>query len=252
MTFPIVSEIRIRDFDTPENRIIAEAARLALTYVNVTNNNSDIASTKYWITRFKSTYNINHDLEEVNRNLRRGKYAGARGYYVKTLTLAKMILGHSGFGQGNVEEIYGDTILINSANLFEEYVRTVIANKYHTKGFSVRKGGQPPEFLYIDGSFKLTPDICILRGTQYVLIGDAKYKIPDAKDHYQMQCYIRAYGLDTGVMFSPNFLGKEPIILLRTTHDGLKIWEIQLPLADLDSTEKTLEELHDLVKFVPS
>jgi 5-methylcytosine-specific restriction enzyme subunit McrC len=249
--FPVATVVAVRDFDTAEHRILAEAAKYALSYVNIntSNKNPHIVSARYWIKRFSGSLRLIQDLAEVNCNLRKSKYAGVRGYYVRTLTLAKVILGQSGFTQGKAEEIYGDVILINSATLFEEYIRNIIAEKYHPQGFSVRKGGNPTEFLYVDGSYKLTPDIAIFKGVNQVLVGDAKYKIPDAKDHYQILSYMRSYGLTTGVLFAPSFSEKEEVISERKTQQGEKVIEMYLPLSNLDTTETLLGQLHEYVHF---
>ena len=247
--FPIATVVSVRDFDTAEHRILAEAAKYALSYVDSSNKNPHIVSAKYWIKRFSGSLRLMQDLAEVNRNLRKSKYAGVRGYYVRTLTLAKVILGQSGFTQGKAEEIYGDAILINSATLFEEFIRNIIAEKYHPKGFSVRKGGNPTEFLYVDGSYKLTPDIAIFKGVNQVLVGDAKYKVPDAKDHYQILSYMRSYGLTTGVLFAPSFSEIERVISERKTQQGEKVIEIYLPLSNLDATETLLGQLHEYAHF---
>jgi len=130
---PIVAEIRYRDFDTPENRLLAAAAHQALQYVGEVT--PDTAAAKYWIARFESNRSLSRDIATVNQCLRTGKYAGTRGYYIGALALATLILGQAGFAQGDIEEIYGDSVLVNSATLFEEYVRTILAQSYSCSHF---------------------------------------------------------------------------------------------------------------------
>lgn len=245
--FPVATLVSIREFDTPEHRILAEAAKRALSYIKISEITPHIASAQYWVKRFSGSRSLSQDLAEVNRKLRKSRYTGVRGYYVKTLALAKIILGESGFTQGDAEEIYGDSVLINSATLFEEYIRGVIELRYHPRGFSVRKGGHPSEFLYVDGTYRLIPDICIFKGSSQVLIGDAKYKLPDAKDHYQILSYMRSYGLSTGVIFAPNFSENHPVVSEKKTLRGERVFEIYLPLSDLDTTEKFLGQLQEYV-----
>lgn len=248
-SFPVATLISIREFDTPEHRVLAEAAKRALNFIKSSEVTPHVESAQYWIKRFSGSRYLAQDLAEVNRNLRKTRYVGARGYYVKTLALAKIILGESGFTQGNSVEIYGDAVLINSATLFEEYIRGVIEQRYHPQGFSVRKGGHPSEFLYVDGTYKLIPDITIFKDSTQVLLGDAKYKSPDAQDHYQLLSYMRSYGLSTGVIFAPNFSESKPVILEKKTLRGERVVEMHLPLLDLDATEEFLGKIQEYAHF---
>lgn len=88
-----------------------------------------------------------------------------------------------------------------------------------------------------------------MHGTQPVFVGDAKYKKPDASDHYQLHAYMRAYGVSVGALISPDFAKPNTDVLSRFTHDGLKTIEIYLPLSNLDKAEESLARLHEVVGF---
>jgi 5-methylcytosine-specific restriction enzyme subunit McrC len=240
---PVVSTVKVRSYDTAENRLLAAAAARARKHLD-----QPEWAIEWWVERFGNNRELSSDLTEVNGRLRSGYYRGSRGYYIRTLTLAKIILGQSGVMQGSFDEILGDSVLLNTATLFEDYVRRIIAQSYQEKGFIVRKGGSPAEFLYSDGSYQVSPDICIFNRVGCVMIADAKYKQPDAGDHYQMQSYIRVYGLKTGTIIYPAFEG-EGVIKRRTTPDGLEVIEVGIPLSDLDATQRMLATLNEVVHF---
>jgi 5-methylcytosine-specific restriction endonuclease McrBC regulatory subunit McrC len=72
---------------------------------------------------------------------------------------------------------------------------------------------------------------------------DAKYKVPTAADHYQMQTYLKRFGLRTGILLCPNFEGERVEERVFQTPDDTSIREVYLPMEDLDITEDFLGTL---------
>ena len=247
---PVVSKMNIRDYSTPENRILAAAADVGLGYLGY----ETLKSHSPWVTsfssRFRSPKTVLDDLAIVNANLSKRRFSGSRGYYVKALTLAKLLLGQNGLAQGSSVDVFADSILLNTATLFEQYVRSIVSSRYSPEGVIVRKGSTPQKFLYTDNSYGLNPDITLARGTRFLSVGDAKYKFPDAGDQYQLAAYMAAHDVLYGFLLSPDFEGSVPKVVSRVTMNGKKVIEIALPLSDLEATEKMLTNLHTVVPFL--
>ena len=141
-------------------------------------------------------------------------------------------------------------MVVNTATLFEKYVRGRLAQRYSREGLVVRKGGTPEEFLYVDGTYGLYPDITIARGATYATVGDAKYKAPDAGDHYQLSTYMQAFGVEHGFLLCPVYSKDIVAVVPKVTYDRRKMFEVYLPLVDLDAAEKILNHLHEVVPFL--
>ena len=141
-----------------------------------------------WLSRFPRSRNLIADLDYVGHGFALMQYGGARDYYRSALMLALVILGNSGLGFGEGSIIQGDSVLLNTADVFERYLRNVIARAHAELGYVVSKGGVRTMSLYTDGSRDVIPDIVVSRGGSVRLIADAKYKQPDSSDHYPDVC----------------------------------------------------------------
>ncbi len=238
---PIVFDTWEREYDTAENRVLGKAASVIIGQLRQISDSDLIKAAEFWSNRFSRGFSI-EDLFEVNRRLLRHQFGGSRGYYVKALGLAKIILGEAGISSDTGSSIEADGLLINSANLFEQYLRKLLIDSYKGQGVLVTKGGGiSNRSLYLDGSFELEPDFVFQRDSKFLHIADAKYKRPDSKDHYQMVCYLSRYGVRSGVLFHPELDPANDIEpRKRSTSDGLMVWEVPLPLQDLDSTQSIL------------
>jgi hypothetical protein len=234
---PVVFTEMVREYNTPEHRVIASAAIVAAQYVNEP---FDLLS---WASSYLSRSTILDDISVVENRLRRHYYSNSRGYYYNILTLSRILLSQAGLTCGISEDLAGDAILVNSASLYENYLRAILSTNYEREGYIIRKGFMPTEHLYIDCSFELLPDICIYNRNSCILCGDAKYRIPDSKDHYQLRCYSLASNLKSATLFYPAKKTTDKIVA-RKTKDGCTIFEFPVFLSDLDYTEQLLANLH--------
>ena len=240
---PVVSLIKEKIRDIPENRLLTEALIRAWPFL------SSQAQMKYegihhlWLKRFPRSKKIFYDLFMIEHTFAVDGYGGSRDYYRRALMLAKIILGTSGIGFGSISDISGDAILLNAADVFEKYIRSVICEAYVKKGYIVTKGGVGLQSLYTDGSFQLVPDIVISRNGVTVLIADAKYKNPAAGDHYQMNAYLAAHKLQRGLLVAPQYTGNSIKFKEFSTPNKVVVREVYLPMNDLDATEKHLASL---------
>ncbi len=242
---PVAYLVREKTLDIAENRVITEAVMRAWIMLNELDREMFAPVYERWIARFRRSYDVQLDLWHVERGFAERRYGGARGYYLKTLMLAQIILGSSGLGFSEAAMVEGDAILLNTAAIFEKYVRNVISEKYSDSGYVVTKGGSDISSLYIDGSFEIDPDIVISRDRKILLIADAKYKLPTADDHYQLIAYLQVTGVRSGLLLAPLYDGHEVKIREYATANRAIVREIYLPMMNLPEAEAFLGTLID-------
>lgn len=240
---PVVSFYKVRSSDIPENRILTEA--LIKSYMNLNEEVKVIYEAVYkkWINKFNRSPSIRADLLSIEKTFSTHDYGGSRGYYRKALMLAKIILGSNGLSFEGGEIVSSDALLLNSADVYESYIRNVISDAYSDKGMLVKKGGIGKNHLYTNGSFELVPDVYIERNGLPLLIVDAKYKKPSSNDHYQMIVYLTVHGLKSGILLSPNMISDVVEVKEFKSNNGMIVREIYIPLSDLKTTEFFLANL---------
>ena len=237
---PIVFWHRERTYDIPENRVLTEAILQAFPLLSEQDRDSFAPIYNQWLSRFPRSGNIMADLEWIGCRFAHMQYGGARDYYRKALMLAQVVLGNFGIGFGGTSVVEGDPVLLNTANVYERYLRNVIARAHSESGYVVSKGGTRIISLYTDGSRETIPDIVVSHSDSVRLIADAKYKKPDSSDHYQMYTYLHVMGVETGLLLAPLFDGDEVVSRKFTSVDGKTVWEIYLPMSNLTATEDFL------------
>lgn len=237
---PVVCYVKERTEDIPENRVITEAAVRAWPILNEASQGELGSVHNRWIRYFSRSEDLGADMETVEQGFARGKYGGPRDYYRKALMLAQTVLGSNGIGFSDAATIEGDAVLLNTADIFEKYLRNVVSDAYTDAGYVVTKGGVGITSLYTDGSFELQPDIVISRDGRNLLIADAKYKVPDAGDHYQMVTYLSAIGVSRGLLLSPLFDGDDIEVREYATANMTVVREVYLPMTNLKHTEAFL------------
>jgi len=240
---PIVSVVNEVTLNSPENCIITEALMRAWGMIK-----EDIRikfQTVYdiWARTFTRSADIYNDIETVTKRLASQKYGGPRDYYRKALMLSQIILGIYGIGIKDTAVIQGDAVLLNTAEVFEKYLRATISRSYSNRGYIVTKGCICTSSLYTDGSYELNPDIVISKGGKTLLIVDAKYKKPTAGDHYQINTYLSVNQVKRGILLAPRFEGNDILIREYCTHEKNVIREVYLPMNSLDITESFLDSV---------
>lgn len=237
---PIVFWHRERTYDIPENRVLTEAVLRAFPLLSEQDRDYFAPIYNRWRSRFPRSGNLMADLEWIGRRFALMQYGGARDYYRKALMLAQVVLGNSGIGFGGASVVEGDSVLLNTANVYERYLLNVIARAHSDSGYVVSKGDARIISLYTDGSREIIPDIVVSHSGSVRLIADAKYKKPDSSDHYQMYTYLHVMGVEAGLLLAPLFDGDEVVSHEFTSTDGKAVWEIYLPMSNLTATEDFL------------
>lgn len=240
---PVEYASRERTTDIAENRVISEALARAQYSLLPDDREKFRPIFIKWQRNFGRSNAIQADISIVERGFSSSKYGGPRGYYHRALMLSQIILGSFGIGLGSSSEIEGDAVLLNTADVFEKYLRATIATHYADQGFVVTKGGGAMRSLYTDGSYEVDPDIVIQREGKTVLIADAKYKIPTSADHYQMNAYLSVFGTNKGVLLSPAMRSGQIIAKAYSTGRGCFVHEAFLPMDNHTATEEFLSTI---------
>lgn len=240
---PVRYSVRQRTVDIAENRILTEAAIRSWHYLPSSDRARFHAVFNKWCSRIPRSTDLPGDLLAIQRGFASRRFGGPRDYYRRALMLALIVLGSDGVGFEGSRNVEGDALLINTADIFEKYLRNVISAANSEKGYVVTKGGLGTRSLYTNGAFDLEPDIVVSRDASVLLILDAKYKKPSADDHYQMLAYLSAFGIARGVFLAPSFSSNEVEVVEYTTPDRYVVREVYLPMSDLAATEEFLAEV---------
>lgn len=242
---PVVTRMRTRSHDTSENRVILHALKMAASLLRSPERREALETQDRWERRVCHERMRLDDILLTRQRIARSWYAGPRGYYSPAVTLALVLLGSLGMTLSKEATLEGEAFLLDSADVFEEYVRRVIADHYGRVGCIVSKGGSVSRTLYQDGSFGIAPDVVIERQATILLVGDAKYKEPTSDDHYQMLSYLMTMGADLGVLLTPNGRGGRPQLSCHKTYERFTTIVADLPVNDLDATEDFLADVVD-------
>ena len=240
---PVTFWVRERTYDIPENRVLTEALVRAQPLLSAPDRDSLGHVCERWLSRFPRSQNLIADLEYVSHGFAVRQYGGPRDYYRKALMLAEVVLGDSGLGLGEGIAVEGDAVLLNTADIFEKYLRSVIAGAHGESGYVVSHGREWTISLYSDGSYQMVPDIVVSRGGSVEFIADAKYKVPDSADHYQMYAYLHVMGVEVGLLLTPALDTDEVAAHRYSAVDGKTVWEVYLPMSSLPATEAFLGRL---------
>lgn len=245
---PVVTTLRRKTNDSPENRVIAVALARSVSLLAPQDRPQGLEVIARWKRRVDATELTDRDLETVEERVAARWYGGPRAYYEPAVTLALVTLGTLGLSAAADPTVHGDALLMNSADVFERYVRRVIRDHYSDRGFIVTKGGSVSRSLYQDGSFEIDPDVVIERRGRIELIADAKYKRPTSNDHYQMQAYLGTSETQLGALLTPNGINGEPQVHRYVTPSGLATCVVDLPVDQPARTEAFLAELLNHVR----
>lgn len=243
---PVVSRVKSRITDIPENRLLVSALLAAWPMLSADDRLLYGHTKEYWLKRFPKSPRLADDLEIVGQKFSANKYGGARDYYSKALMYAKVILSQHGLGFDKSASYEGNALLINTADIFEKYIRNTINNHYSKYGYVVSKGGIGDRTLYTDGSYSLIPDVLVAKNNDIVLLADAKYKNPTANDHYQMAAYLMGYGKKQGILLAPSFTSDSVTVREYVTPNKVIVREIYIPLHAIEVADEMLSKIVDL------
>lgn len=241
---PVVSMVKKRTFNTPENRLVAVALVVAEALVPENRRKDVLQLRRRWPCITPSIEKIIEDLDAVERGMLQNIYRGVRDYYKELMGLSLVVLNIGGLGHSSNQFLRGRTFLVNTASVFETFVLRAVQSALSGREVVVTKGGTEFRSLYLDGTFQMEPDVVIEKFGKCVGIIDAKYKFPTSGDHYQMMSYIDNFGVNAGALFRPTYSGEVSGTERLRSVSGKEVAVIKLDLTNLD------DALNDIRKYV--
>ncbi|MCC5661767.1 McrC family protein [Nostoc sp. XA010] len=196
-----------QSFNTTENRLLAYCLRYILDLPLKFIPTKEIAKRLIYFSPLDKKGTIeSSDIFEVRRALEHGKIPTQRLYYIPALNLALAILEGAGITIREREEIIFKPMIVNTADMFEKYIRNTFHSALNSTGVSVFDGRSlPAKEFYSGGSktIRLKPDIIFISGGREILILDVKYKTEvKESDHYQMWAYLEGFDLLCSIIVS--------------------------------------------------
>ena len=169
--------------------------------------------------------------------------------YSQLIWLAFLIVSRRGLLIDSVGKVNFDTFVVNLADIFEDYVRNIISDHFYLKndGFSVRDGNKDQVALFRnENSYKVKPDIYVLRNREPLAVIDAKYKpLIKAADRYEVISFCEALQVKRAIIVSPRIDGTRNELLGRTP-GGIEFWHSRISLG----SENMAEEERDFLECV--
>lgn len=142
-----------------------------------------------------------------------------------------------------------DTFVVNTADVFEDYVRILIsdASEQLVQGSKAKNGNVDQVNLFVEGDrHKVKPDIYLRRGAVNLAVLDAKYK-PQlrASDRYEVLAFCEALATKKAVLISPSD-GYVAPLLLGKTPGAVEMWIVKINLASSDMIQNERQFISDL------
>lgn len=242
---PVVSKVKQRTFDTPENRLTS----LALVAVEGLLDSGQVEELRFvrrrWPCPPPTMRQVLQDIDVVQRRTLTNHYRGVRSYYRELIGLAQVVLGLSGLGFGSELFLSDRSYLVNTARVFEAFVLRAVQDAFSGLDVVVTKGGSDFRSLYVDGSFELVPDVVVERAGRCVMVMDAKYKTPTSGDHYQMMSYIENFGVKCGALIKPALANEVHGVEKFKSLTGRMVSVVRLDLTDI---QEAVSEIQDFVR----
>jgi 5-methylcytosine-specific restriction endonuclease McrBC regulatory subunit McrC len=239
--FPVHTSIRETTPLNLENRLLSTASAALLKVKAIDKPHRNIAIR--WARLAERNYITSRELAQISVGIKNHRYTGSRSYYVSGLVMAKLILSQTGLSLESHDNVDSESVITNFSDLFEKYIRVVVAKALTPCGFVVEKREHNLPTLFTDRTCELKPDILISKNGQTKLIIDVKYKPKNfiaSSDYYQMNTYLENFDISKGMLVLPNHSQSEFSLTQRQTLHGRQIFELRLPLSDWDTCEKTL------------
>lgn len=165
--------------------------------------------------------------------------------YGRLLWLSFTLVMRRGLAVESTGGIQFDTFVVNLAETFEEYIRTIVRNGLNGHGIRVRNGNIDPLPLFRNQREPLVkPDIYLEIGRRCIAIIDAKYKPAiKASDRYEVLAFCEAAQVKRAIVVSPHTTGQSSSMLGRTP-GGIEFWGLKFDLAapNLEQEEREFLE----------
>ena len=202
---PFIGKIAYSQREFSSDNYLTELIRHTIEYIKRKPYGNKILSQVQDEVRLVIDITTSYELYDRQRVIEKNKkFLVHHAYYHEYLALQKLclqILQHQKHKIGSgVSEIYG--ILFDGAWLWEEYINSLICQKFH---HPMNKGGKEPQRLFDGNNGLIYPDF-ISKDQENRVIADAKYKPFDNignRDYLQVLAYMFRFDAKTGYYLYP-------------------------------------------------
>jgi hypothetical protein len=146
-----------------------------------------------------------------------------------------------------------DSIIVDISAVFENYVRTVIAESAADHGLIVRDGNRLPRPFFVSGeaAYQVKPDIFIEKAGQVTAVFDVKYKPKvTEQDRYELLSFMEATGAQHAAFICPQTAEGDTSRFLGTTPGGKSMGIIRVDLAAAAMTAEEAKMVASILKVV--
>lgn len=186
------------------------------------------------------------ELRDVENALEYGRFPAGRYYYLPALNLALLIFRGAGLSLGDDQDVVFKPILIDTANMFENYIRIICQDAVKSGDAHAENGRHRPLEFYKSETKNITvqPDIVVRKGGRTLFVADVKYKFePTAQDHYQMWAYMEAYGVKLGGFISVSDDPRKSNLPLWYKRDDYSVFDFHFDCRNVRHSEQVLDKL---------
>lgn len=174
-------------------------------------------------------------------------------HYEAPLTLAYLIATRSGIRMEEIGPARLESLLINVADVFEEYVRVVLVEATDRLGCAVLNGNAREVALFPDErpSFGVKPDYYFKRGKVVLAVADAKYKGSISKDdRYEVLAHTEATKARLAIFICPAFAGEPTRERLGRTPSGREFYVLRVNLNAADAAAEETRLIADVADLL--
>lgn len=254
-----VRRVTLHSTDIPENRLIKSALYKLASFYSVSNDKihrrlrADVESL---LMLFDQVSTLDDLPNYLGYNLPRyvQRLPNLHRQYACILWIAYLIESKQGVAVEKIGPVTFDTFVVNLADIFENYVRRIIADHINdlVPGARVQNGNLNEIPLFVQGDkFKVKPDIYITVNNQAIAILDAKYKLDvKASDRYEVLAFCEALQVKTAIILSPSIDDKYNSQLLGETKGGIKLHLVKIDIGAIDMPAAEYDFIEHLRKII--
>lgn len=198
---PVPQTIYASEYDNIPNRVLKACLDYLLVNPLQHVHNHQVVSRLEYFNQVASQGVFRQEADKLEMQIERGRLPTNRAYYLPALNLALLIFRGAGLALDDPQDVVFKPIIVNTANMFERYIRAVYQEVATQFDAYAEDGRRVPVDFYNRAArpIRVQPDIVIKRGGRTLLVVDVKYKFePTAQDHYQMWAYLHGHDVKRG------------------------------------------------------
>lgn len=244
---PIPQQIFNTRIDNLPNRVLRRCLEYLVSFPLKYVPRDDVLARLEYFNQLAPSFVSQQEVDELEHDLVTGHFPSSRYYYLPALNLAFLIFRGAGLGLGENQDVTFKPLLINTADMFEKYIRVLFQETVQALDARAEDGKQNPLKFYREGPqpIFIQPDVLIRYGGSTVFVADVKYKFaPTPQDHYQLWSYMQAHQVKRGGFVSlaqaERVGNKNPAWFKR---EDYAVFDYAFDCFDIASSERQLQSI---------